>query len=228
MGQIQIEIFEFALLVSRPGGITVLFPEVDHALTIRQGNGEAKFVARGADLEVRGPGGGELDPAPTTKTAEYQQRVVNVNEAEEPKLYMPGELLDPATPPDRDLLNGRLFLKGGTIHGVQCSKSPGPFQFKLGRFVVTDTAMFTLDIPDGESFVLSVNGEPSLDLNDGSLTRISNHDVLGCPKSEFQTLAEFVKLCGILGHSATLPTGSGGFKPMGFETICLIAQMEAP
>src|SRR4026207_248024 len=63
MGQIQIEVFEYALLINHDEGLTVVFPEYDHTLMIQEHNGKLTPVARGANLEVCGPGGAPLDPA---------------------------------------------------------------------------------------------------------------------------------------------------------------------
>jgi hypothetical protein len=230
MGQIKIEIFEFALLIDHADGLTVLHPANDHILLIER-DGVVTPVKRGADLELSGPGGAVLPAAPTTLSADYSNFVVDVNAAEGPGMVLPPALVDAATPPDPSRINGRLFLKGGTITGMPCSipTNRTPFEFKNGNFVVTDTAVFTLPIPDGESYVLSVNGQSVMALPDGSYTRIANRDAAGCAPKEFETLDEFVALCGVIGHAATTPKAGGGpIRPMGGETVCVIAGLSRP
>ena len=63
MGQIQIELFEYALLINHDEGLTVIFPEYDHVLMIQEDSGKMTPVARGANLEICGPGGAALEPA---------------------------------------------------------------------------------------------------------------------------------------------------------------------
>jgi hypothetical protein len=227
MGQIQIELFEYALMINHDGGLTVIFPEYDHTLLIQEHNGKMTPVARGANLEVCGPGGAPLAPAKPKTTADYRTFVVDLEAAEATAMTVPPDLIDPAKPVDRNEINARLFLKGGTITGKECSipSNRRLFKFKGGPFYVTDTAVFTLDVPDGEEFVLSVNGQPKLKLPAGSLTKIMNTDTLGGTPKSFEELDEFVELCQVVGHGGTPPKLGGGIYPMGLETICLNAQI---
>ena len=227
MGQIHIELFEYALLINHDQGLTVIFPEYDHTLLIQEENGKMTPVARGANLELCGPGGAPLEPAKPNATDDYRTFVVDLEAAEATAMTVPPDLVDPAKRVDRNEINGRLFLKGGTITGKECSIATNrrPFDFKGGPFYVTDTAVFTLDVPDGEEFVLSVNGQPKLKLPDGSVTRIMNTDALGGEPKSFEELDEFVELCQVVGHEGTAPTIGDGIYPMGIETICLNAQI---
>jgi hypothetical protein len=227
MGQIQIELFEYALLINHDEGITVIFPEYDHTLLIQEHNGKLTPVARGANLELCGPGGAPLDPEKPNTTADYKTFVVDLEAAEATTMTVPPDLIDPAKPVDRNEINARLFLKGGTITGKECSIATNrkPFDFKGGQFYVTDTAVFTLDVPDGEEFVLSINGRTKLKLPAGSLTRIMNTDALGGEPKSFVELDEFVELCQVVGHNGTPPTLGGRIHPMGVETVCLNAQI---
>jgi hypothetical protein len=183
-------------------------------------------VARGANLEVCGPGG-----APLTRQAEPDRRLSDLRRGSggcgSTAMTVPPDLIDPAKPVDRNEINGRLFLKGGTITGKECSIATNrkPFKFKGGPFYVTDTAVFTLDVPDGEEFVLAVNGQPRLKLPAGSVTRIMNTDALGGTPKSFEELDEFVELCHVVGHEGTAPKIGDGIYPMGLETICLNAQI---
>jgi hypothetical protein len=227
MGQIQIEVFEYALMINHDEGLTVVFPEYDHTLMIQEHNGKLTPVARGANLEVCGPGGAPLDPKKPDTTADYQTFVVDLEAAEATTMRVPPDLIDPAKPVDRNEINGRLFLKGGTITGKECSipTNRGLFGFKGGKFYVTDTAVFTLDVPDGEEFVLSVNGQPKLKLPDGSVTRVMNTDTLGGVPKSFEELDEFIELCHVVGHEGTAPAIGDGIYPMGVEIVCLNAQI---
>src|SRR5580765_8744683 len=146
MGQIHIEVFEYALLINHDEGLTVVFPEYDHVLMIQEDNGKMTPVARGANLELCGPGGAPLAPAKPHTTADYRTFVVDLEAAEATAMTVPPDLIDPAKPVDRNEINGRLFLKGGTITGKECSIATNrkPFTFKGGPFFVTDTAVFTL------------------------------------------------------------------------------------
>ena len=229
MGQIQIELFEYALLINHDEGLTVIFPEYDHVLMIQEDSGKMTPVARGANLEICGPGGAHLAPAKPNATADYRTFVVDLEAAEATAMAVPPDLIDPAKPVDRNEINGRLFLKGGTITGKECSIATNrrPFDFKGGQFYVTDTAVFTLDVPDGEEFVLSINGQPKLKLPAGSLTRIMNTDALGGTPKSFEELDEFVELCQVVGHEGTAPIISDGIYPMGVEFVCLNAQITA-
>ena len=227
MGQIQIEVFEYALLINHDEGLAVIFPEYDHTLMIQEHNGKLTPVARGANLEVCGPGGAPLDPAKPKTTADYQTFVVDLEAAEATTMTVPPDLIDPAKPVDRNEINGRLFLKGGTITGKECSIATNrrPFDFKGGQFYVTDTAVFTLDVPDGDEFVLSVNGQPKLKLPDGSVTRIMNTDTLGGVPKSFEELDEFIELCQVVGHEGSAPAIGDGIYPMGVEIVCLNTQI---
>jgi hypothetical protein len=230
MGQVTIEIFEFALLIDHPDGITVIFPQVDHALSIAQG-GTVRPVLRGADLELRGPGGAPLADAAVEMTDDYRRLVVDIRAAEKPDVTVPAELLDRTIAPDPSELNGRLFLRGGTITARECSieKNRSPFNFSQGTFLVTDTAVFTLPIPDQETFQLAVNDQVSLRLADGSVTRIQNADALGGAPRPFALLDEFVRLCGPLGFVPPTPTIAGGpIRPMGGIPVCTISRVSAP
>jgi hypothetical protein len=227
MGQIQIELFEYALLINHDEGLTVFFPEYDHVLMIQEDSGKMTPVARGANLEICGPGGAQLAPAKPNAAADYRTFVVDLEAAEATKMTVPPGLIDPAKPVDRNEINGRLFLKGGTITGKECSIATNrrPFDFKGGPFYVTDTAVFTLDVPDGEEFVLSVNGQPKLKLPAGSVTRIMNTDALGGTPKSFEELDEFIELCQVVGHEGTAPIIGDGIYPMGLEVVCLNAQI---
>lgn len=227
MGNIHIELFQFALLVDHEDGATILFPAKDHVLLIER-NGTTVPINRGADLTLCGAGGKKLGTSRTGTTAAYKKFVVDVAEAEGQPISVPAALLNAAVPPDPALLNGRLFLTGGTLTAKECSDPAhrAPFKFKAGSFVVTDTATFTMTIPDRETFELVVNnGKGRVSLPDGSTTRITNQDGVGCDGRVFETLEEFVNLCNVLGHNGTLPTAGGGpIRPMGGETICLLAR----
>jgi hypothetical protein len=227
MGQIQIELFEYALLINHDEGLTVIFPEYDHVLMIQEDSGKMTPVARGANLEICGPGGAHLAPAKPNATADYRTFVVDLEAAEATAMTVPADLIDPAKPVDRNEINGRLFLKGGTITGKECSIATNrkPFKFKGGPFFVTDTAVFTLDVPHGEEFVLSVNGQPKLKLPAGSVTRIMNTDALGGTPKSFEELDEFIELCQVVGHEGKAPKVGDGIYPMGLEVVCLNAQI---
>jgi hypothetical protein len=233
MGRIKIELFEFSLLINHPQGLTVIFPETHHALVIVQ-DGKNIPITHGADLELRGPGGAEL-PAGKPKEVDYATFVVDIERAEATSVTVPKALLDAGTPVDRTRINGRLFLKGGTIIGKECSLPyyRAPFNFKGGQFVVTDTAVFELEIPDGEVAELWVNGgpaEPAIEIADGASIRIRNMDGLGCPKKGFETLDEFVDLCKTAGlANATMPKGDGSsIRAMGIRHVCAIAKIGVP
>lgn len=226
MGQIQIEVFQFAVFVDQQdGGTTVLCPAKGHALLIEQ-DGNIMPVQGGADLEVRGPGGAKLSPARTTRTTDFDKFVVNIRRAEDNSaLSLLPALLDPTAPQNPSQINGRLFLKGGTLTARECSypKWRGQYTFKGGyQHLVTDTAVFTLSIPATETFELWLNGQKALSLPDGSITRIANRDVVPGDERYFHELVEFVNLCKPLGIDATLPTTGGSIQPMGARTICLL------
>jgi hypothetical protein len=227
MAQIQIELFEYSLLINHDDGLTVIFPEYDHTLMIQEHNGKMTPVARGANLELCGPGGAPLDPAKPHPTADYKTFVVDLEAAEATAMTVPPDLIDPTKPVDRNEINGRLFLKGGTITGKECSiaKNRRHFDFKGGKFYVTDTAVFTRDVPDGEEFALSVNGQPKLKLPAGSVTRIMNTDTLGGAPKSFEELDEFIELCTVVKHQGTAPKIGDGIYPMGLEIVCLNAQI---
>jgi hypothetical protein len=230
MGQIQIEVFEFALLVDHQDGITVVFPEIDHSLMVRQ-NGRITPIMRGGDLVLCGPGGATLPGAAVEMTNDYKNLVVDIKAALAANVAVPPALIDPATPSQRTTVNGRLFLKGGKITARECSIPANRTQFTFpgGNFFVTDTAVFTLQIPDNETFELSVNQQAALSLPDGSVTRIMNSDALGCAPRPFETLDEFVALCRVLGQNPPTPTIAGDpIRPMGGIPICTIARISAP
>src|SRR6185436_14362327 len=131
MAQIQIELFEYSLLINHDEGLTVIFPEYDHTLLIQEHDGKITPVARGANLELCGPGGAPLDPAKPNTTDDYRTFVVDLEVAERTTMTVPPDLIDPAKPVDRNEINGRLFLKGGTITGKECSIASNRRRFKF-------------------------------------------------------------------------------------------------
>jgi hypothetical protein len=230
MGKIKIELFEFSLMINHPDGLTVIFPEANHVLAIEQ-DGTTTPVNHGADLELRGPGGVKL-PAGKPKEVDYKKFVVDIEQAEATKIAVPASLLDAKTPVDRTCINGRLFLTGGTIIGKECSipANRTPFNFKGGKFLVTDSATFELDIADTEVAELWVNGNRAIEIEDGKSIRIRNSDGLGCPLKGFQRLDEFVDMCKTVGLNNATPPKVGGspITAMGGQHVCAHAQMTTP
>jgi hypothetical protein len=226
MGLIKIELFEFALMINHPTGLTVIFPEIGHALLLQK-NGSITPITHGIDLALRGPGGAELPPGRPTER-DYKKFVVDLEEAANASIPVSPTLFDPAAPLDRTVINGRLFLSGGTIVGMPCSiPGKGELDFSGKRLTVTDTAVFEREIPDGEVFQLVSDNGDFVEIEDGSTIRLWNRDGFGTPLKRFESLDEFVALCAIVGHGGTPPSPSGGLQPMGFQSVCLAAQITA-
>jgi len=230
MGKITVDLFEYALFINHADGITVIFPEQDHVLTVEGPNWTVPVV-HGADMEIMGPGGRSLPAAPPTELPGYRQFVLDLHSA-----YGPGDvassLYDPSTPVDPACINGRLFLRGGRINGLQCSvpEKRVPYVFPKGSFTVTDTAVFEMDIPDGDVARLQINGTAFLDIKDGTTIRIHNGDGLGCPQKNFWALNELVPLATIGGCvGAVAPTAAAaGITAQGPTSICPNAMVRIP
>jgi hypothetical protein len=127
--------------------------------------------------------------------------------------------------------NGRLLPKGGRIDGLQCSvpEKRVQYTFPNGLFTVTDTAVFEMDIPDGEVARLRIN-TTFIDVEDGSTIRIHNGDALGCPPKDFWALDELVPLSELGGYSGvTAPTASGSsLSAQGPTNVCPNAMRRVP
>jgi len=238
MGKVHIELFEFGLFINHPKVLAVVFPAPSHVLLIEQdvkviANGvstterETMAVDRGATLELLGPGGAPLPEGKPTEV-DYRKFVVDVDKATGAALNVPADLYDPDAPLDAARFNGRLFLRGGTIVGKECSipENRGLFDFGGGQFLVTDTAVFEMAVPDGLPAVLRVN-DASIEIPDGTSIRINNRDSLGGRSSGFSELEEFVHLCSALGLAVPLPKPLGGaIGAMGGNSVCALAQVE--
>ena len=228
MGQVTIELYEYGLFINHNDGVTVLFPERNHVLTMTAG-GETIPIVRGADMEMMGPGGAPVPASKPTQLAGYGRFVLDLKAAfgPAPIPVMP-DLYDPAAPVDATVLNGRLSLKGGRIDGRACSY-PGKqstFTFPNGSFTVTDLVVFEMDIPTGEVAQLRVNGK-FVDVADGATIEIRNGDGLGCPPQNFEALDELVELCRLGGYpNATAPTAvRSQIYAQGSTNICADAMI---
>ena len=231
MGKVTVELFEYALFINRTDGLTVIFPEPNHVLVIESPAGTLP-VTRGANMEMMGPGGAELPPSMPEKLPGYGQYVLDLEAAMgQATAPVVPSLYDPLAPVDPAVLNGRLLLKGGRIDGRPCSNpvKRAKFTFPNGPFTVTDTAVFEMDIPDGEVAQLRVN-TTFIDVEDGTTIRIRNSDGFGCPPKNFAVLDELVKLCEYGGYyNAAAPTQAGGsLSAQGGTNVCANAQVNAP
>jgi hypothetical protein len=74
MGTVKVELFEYALFINHNKGMTVIFPEQNHVLTVEGPNGTL-LVTRGADMEMMGPGGAPLAAAAPVESPGYGQYV---------------------------------------------------------------------------------------------------------------------------------------------------------
>jgi hypothetical protein len=227
MGKVTVELFEYALFINHNKGITVIFPERNHVLTVEGPNGTLP-VTRGADMEMMGPGGRPFASAPPTELPGYGQFVLDLQAAYGPGKVEPS-LFDPSTPVDPACINGRLLLKGGRINGSQCSvpEKRVQYTFPKGPFTVTDTAVFEMDIPDGEVAQLRIN-TTFIDVEDGTTIRIHNGDGLGCPPKDFWALDELVPLSELGGcRSVKAPTAAGGYvTAQGPTNVCPNARVK--
>jgi hypothetical protein len=227
MGTVKVELFEYALFINHTKGMTVIFPEPNHVLTVEGPNGTLP-ITRGADMEMMGPGGRSLAPAPPTELPGYGQFVLDLQAA-----YGPGKLAsslyDPSTPVDPTCVNGRLLLKSGRIDGLQCSvpEKRVQYTFPNGLFTVTDTAVFEMDIPDGEVAKLRIN-TTFIDVEDGTTIRIHNGDGLGCPPKNFWALDELVPLSALGGCRGTAPTAASSLSAQGPTSVCPNAMRRVP
>jgi hypothetical protein len=120
-------------------------------------------------------------------------------------------------------------LKGGRINARPCSvrEKRVKYQFAQGQFTVTDTAVFEMDIPDGEVAQLRIN-TTFIDVEDGTTIRIHNGDGLGCPRKDFWALDELVPLSKLGGYrSVKTPTAAGGYiTAQGPTSVCPNARVK--
>jgi hypothetical protein len=227
MGTVKVELFEYALFVNHAKGMTVIFPEANHVLMV-EGPGGTFPVTRGADMEMMGPGGTPLDDAAPSELPGYGQYVLDLQAAMGPPKIDVALSLYTSASVDPASINGRLLLKGGRINGLPCSvpEKRVRYTFPNGQFTVTDTAVFEMDIPDGEVAQLRIN-TTFIDVEDGTTIRIHNGDGLGCPPKDFWALDEFVTLAKFGGYSSvTAPTAANSpFSPQGPTNICLDARI---
>lgn len=228
MGTVKVELFEYALFINHSKGMTVIFPEPNHVLTVEGPNGTVP-VTRGADMEMMGSGGAPLAAAAPVELPGYGQYVLDLQAAMGPAaIDVVPSLYDPSAPVDPASINGRLLLKGGRIDGLQCSvrEKRVPYQFPKGPFTVTDTAVFEMDIPDGEVARLRIN-TTFIDVEDGTTIRIHNGDGLGGPPKDFWALDEFVTLAKFGGYPGVTPptAASSALSAQGPTSICLDARI---
>ncbi len=230
MGKVTVELFEYALFINHSDGITVIFPEPNHALVVETSTGSVA-VNHGADMEMTGPGGATLTGKPTELPG-YREYVLDLQAAMgtapiavAPSLYSPVAAVDPAA------INGRLLLKSGRIDGAPCSDpvKRAKYTFPTGPFTITDTAVFELDIPDHEVAQLRIN-ESTIDIPDGTRIRIRNSDGLGAPPKPYEALDELVVLAQLAGYrGVTAPSPAGGsLSAQGPTNICANAMVDVP
>jgi len=215
MAQVSIEIFEFSLLVHHKDGITVIFPQPDHELSIVKGGAKIP-VPRGTDLELYDAKGDPLPSAGTRMTTDYERLVVDLAVASGKAIDVPKSLIDRTVTPAG--INGRLFLRGGTITAMECShprfRVPFVFDDRTEPFFLTDRVVFTVQIAGGRLKGMDVT------IADGEEIMIRNSDSPGPPKP-FADLSEFVTLCSVVGQSVTPPRMLGApVQSMGGETVC--------
>jgi hypothetical protein len=215
MARVSIEIFEFSLLIHHNDGITVIFPQPEHELSIVKG-GTTIPVPRGTDLELYDAGGDQLPPARTRTTEDYERLVVDLAAASGKTIDVPHSLIDRTVTPEG--INGRLFLRGGTITAMECTDARFrvPFAFDGGKetFFLTDTAVFSVEIAGGLLKGMDVA------IADGEEITIQNHDAPGSTKP-FADLSDFVALCSVVGQSIRPPRMLGSpVQSMGGRTVC--------
>jgi hypothetical protein len=230
MGKVTVELFEYALFINHADGITVIFPEPNHALVVETSTGTLA-VNHGANMEMRGPGGLPLRGKPTELPG-YRQYVLDLQKAmgTAPITVAPS-LYNSVAAVDATAINGRLLLKGGRINGLPCSDPAkrAKYKFPAGSFTITDTAVFEIDIPDREVAQLHIN-ESTVDVADGTKIRICNSDGLGAPPKPYEALDELVVLAELAGYrGVTAPSPAGGsFSAQGTTNICANAMVDVP
>jgi hypothetical protein len=242
MAEFSIKIFEFALLVYGPEGLTVLSPSHGHALSLIANNGDKFAIAAGATIVLADQNGRPLPPARTTIT-NHRVFIFGMEEAVDPlQIHLKPSMLNGAVPPE---LNARTTLSGGSVTELDCSFGPVTWVFENGlRRPVSDQVMFTHPIGDTETLNLLIN-DTAVPIRAGHRLTLANEDALGSVGS-FIELSEFTALCDL----TTLPNAAPPvnirdkdrlrkmgslrvFEPsatyrLGSDFVCAVGQIDHP
>ena len=233
MTEFSIKIFEFGLLVDRPGGLTVLFPENEHVLTLTSTSGVNMPLKPGASVTLSDANGVPLAATPTT-VANPNAFVFDLPEALGKEVQVRPDLLTSGSVDTA--LNARVVLSGGTLTELDCFVQPGKqWTFADGTIrAVTDSAIFRHDIQQDGEVCLNVNGV-LLEISAGEEFTLTNADALGSPTRQFIELAEFEALCGLTTASdiafplSALRPDSNRFEPRGaFHVLRKTSAMAMP
>jgi hypothetical protein len=201
MAQFTIELFEFALLVHRPVGLTVLFPAKSHALSLDI-DGKILSIGAGSSIFLVDEKGAPL-PAEATKVLNPDTFVFDMAKVVSKPVRVPVATLTGATV-NAALINARVILSGGTLKELPKSGDPLTWVFDNGHTqAVTDSAEFTHPIGDNEKMHLVVNGT-AFPILAGDRLRLQNQDVVG-DVGEFVELEEFEALCGLTQAAGAPP-----------------------
>ena len=195
MAEFSIKLFEFALLVHRPGGLTALFPAADHGLMLTKNTEKPKPVKSPSLIVLCDSNGVPVSEGATT-VKNPEEYVFDLRMAlDDSTVEVDATVLTRTTVDAR--LNARVDLSGGALTELPCEFSPG-LEWTFANGVtrkVTDSAVFTHTIEQGETFYLSVDNT-LVSINAGDTFVLENADELGGSNGDFVELAEFSALCG--------------------------------
>ena len=201
MAEFSIKLFEFALIVHRPVGLSVLFLAPDHGLQLTTPDGQSRPVAPGSSITITDDQGVPLRGAPTAVDNKgafvFDLPTVLGRNLEVSPQVLTG-MIDPAQ------LNARVELPGGKLIEHPCSIDPDmTWTFDTGTRAVTDSALYVHTIDRPEQFFLKVKNT-LIGINPGDRFELSNRDQVGTV-GEFVHLEEFEALCRMTGASGAPP-----------------------
>jgi hypothetical protein len=193
MAEFSIRIFEFALLVYRPQGLTVLSPSHGHGLSLIFSDGTKRPIGPVASIVLADKDGRPLPPKPTA-VANPGEFVFRMEEAVDPDVRVAASMLNGSVPGE---LNARIVLSGGTVRELDCSFGSITWEFDNGlRRAVTDQVVFTHPIGDDETLHLIVN-DIAIPIRAGDQLTLNNEDSFGAGSfleiEEFKTMCEMVQ-----------------------------------